>query len=506
MKGLRFFAGWIHVARKEGRATLLSPRLLIIAGILALAVLAGTYAIAPGVGGGFGAPNRIVFDIIYEEGLNTSRPALALFAVTPTGDSIPNLEVRLVNLTSARGPAEEYEILRTNFTDATGWVRFEGLWSDYPDHELGLVIADENSVRLSVGTYYEGGEPIPNWGHLEIRTIALGGSPDQQTLFALFHDTQGRALDEADVYIFYTPWDEDIPFDPYAEEPPGGWERYLNGTTDERGFYLRPEPLGSGHYIVRAERGELNGTSNIGFYATPGPGFPEYGPDAILLFSGLLFVPLILPVMALVISYDSVARERSEGSLDMLLSKPVTRMGVAFGKLSGVFASMAVPVAVIFLAAAGLVWGLTGQPPTGPFLAGFLGAVLLLLLVYTLLFLAVSANVRNLGTALLVSILLFLVFAFFWSLVSFIIASIFATPGSVKWFQIAVVLSLVSPSSLYQQLLSLSVPGFLGGFFFGVGGPTQAVALYWIASAAVLWVAVPLVLFLLAMKYRVTEA
>ncbi len=504
MKGLGFLAGWIPVARKEGRATLLSVRLLIIAGISALAVLAGTYAIAPGIGGGFGAPSHIVFDIVYHEDLNASRPALGLFAVTLTGESISELGVDLVNLTSS-GPLGEGEVLRTGFTDATGWARFEGLWSDYPNHGLGLSVPAGGQVSYRVGTYYRGTEPVPNAGYLATRLVSLGGGPDQRTLYSLFLDGRGETIGGADIYIFHYPWEEEEPFDFLRGEPPGGWEPYWNGTTDERGFYLRPEPLGSGNYIVRAEKDELNGTSRFGFFAPPGLGPAEGGPDGVLAFAALLFVPLILPVMALVISYDSVARERSEGSLDTLLSKPVSRTGVALGKLSGVFASMALPVTGIFLAAAGLVWALTGQAPTSPFLASLLGAILFLLLVYTLLFLAVSANVRNLGTALLSSILFFMVFAFFWSLISFLVASIFATPGSVNWLQISVALSAFSPSGVYQQLLSHSLPGFIGGVLGTVGGTTQLLPLHWIALAAVLWVAVPLALFLLAMKYRVTE-
>jgi hypothetical protein len=39
------FAGWLPVTAKEVRGTLLSPRFFIIAILLALAVLAGTYAV-----------------------------------------------------------------------------------------------------------------------------------------------------------------------------------------------------------------------------------------------------------------------------------------------------------------------------------------------------------------------------------------------------------------------------------------------------------------------------
>jgi ABC-type transport system involved in multi-copper enzyme maturation permease subunit len=162
-------------------------------------------------------------------------------------------------------------------------------------------------------------------------------------------------------------------------------------------------------------------------------------------------------------------------------------------------------VAVLLVAAA-LIWLTGGTPPTGSFLASFVGVALFLLLVYTLLFLAVSANVRSLGTALLVSILLFLLYAFFWGPISFIVPSLFAPPGSVRWFEISVVLSLGNPTAVYQQLLALSLPALLGVFFGPFGGVPQEVPLWWTAAAGAIWIAVPLALFLWAMKYRVSEA
>ncbi len=253
------------------------------------------------------------------------------------------------------------------------------------------------------------------------------------------------------------------------------------------------------------EKGELNATSGLGFsFFGPNP-FGE-GPDGVLAFSGLLFVPLILPIMAMVLAYGAIARERAEGSLDLLLSKPVSRIGVGLGKLTGVFGSMALPVVAVLLVAAALIWLTTGTPPTGSFLASFVGVALFLLLVYTLLFLAVSANVRHLGTALLISILLFLLFAFFWGPVSSIVPSLFAPPGSVRWFEISVVLSLGNPTGVYQQLLTLSLPALLGVFFGPFGGVPQEVPLWWTASAGAIWIVVPLALFLWAMKYRVSEA
>jgi ABC-2 type transport system permease protein len=495
--------GWYPVASKEGRSTFLSPRFLIIVAILALALLAGTYSVLPGTLGGGGVPNRVILAAHYSEGLNLSRPGMALFAASPTGEPLAGVEVQLVNLTSYRG-GEDFEVLASKTTDASGWVRFDGLWRDYPEHELGLTLPGEGGIHIGASTYNGGGNVIANHGRLDTRLLPLGGRGGQQTLFAVFTDAEGTPLEGADIYIVQVPEDLEGSFRYYEEGPPGGWQPYRNGTTGANGFYVRPEPLDAGEYVVRAEKGELNATSGFGFFGV-GPTLIQ-GPDGVLAFSGLLFVPLIIPIMALVLAYDSVARERSQGSLDMLLSKPVSRYGVALGKLLGVFGSMALPVVAVILIAAALVWYLTGLSPTGSFLAAFLGNTLLLLLVYTVIFLAVSANVKNLGTSLLISILFFALFAFFWGLVSFIVASTLARPGSVAWFQISVTMSLASPTGVYQQLLTMALPALLGGIVGPIAGTAQALPPLWVATSAVLWIAIPLVAFLLAMKYRVTES
>ncbi|MFQ5920240.1 MAG: ABC transporter permease subunit, partial [Thermoplasmata archaeon] len=469
MRGLASLKGWLPVAAKEGRATLFSVRLVIITAILALAVLAATLTIAPGLGGGGGVPSRIVHEFHYYPELNHSRPALALFVTSVGGSPVAGLSVELVNIViTPRGPSQ-FEVLEATTTDASGWVRFENLTTRFPNRELALRLADEPGPLY--GFVYTGTEPVPpepieNFGLLGLRTVPLGGGQGSQILSLVFIDASGAMIEGASVYIWRIP--EDFVGNPFEEAPPGGWEPYLNGTTNSAGHYFRPDPLLSGEYRVYAEKGELNATSGFGFFFGGNP--LAESPDGILAFSGILFVPLILPIMALVLAYGAIARERSEGSLDLLLSKPVSRIGVGLGKLTGVFGSMALPVVAVLLSAAALSWLTVGTPPTGSFLAGFVGEAIFLLLVYTLLFLAVSANVRNVATALLVSILLFLLFAFFWGLVSTLVASLVAPPGSVRWFEIIVAFSLGSPTGVYQQFLTLSVPALLGGFFGPFGG------------------------------------
>lgn len=492
-------AGWLPVAGKEGRATLFSPRFLIIVGILALAVLAGTYSVLPGAGGGAGTPQHLAYGFEYFPDLNGSRASLALFVASLDGQPVSGLDVHLAN--SSGGPRFVTNVLETEVTDASGWVRFENLGEMYPDQELFLVLAEEPEDPLAYTYTGFHGSVLENRGQMYSHILALGGA-SRRVVSLVFMDVAGNLQADADVYIYRLDDDGGLP-PPFDEPPPEGWEPYHNGTTDARGYYQRDEPLESGTYRLRVAKGPLNATTGFGFSSPSDP--LSQGPDGVLAFSALLFLPLILPVMALVVAYDSVARERSEGSLDMLLSKPVSRVGVGIGKLAGTLASTAVPVVGVLLSGAALVWGVTGQSPSPVFLASFLGEALLLLLIYTVLFLAVSANVRNLGTALLVSILLFLLFGFFWSFVTFIVATMLTTPGSVAWYQMSLTLSLGSPSALYQMLVSISLSTtFFGGFLGGVGS-ADPLPLLWVGASAALWTVVPLLLFLLAMQYRVTE-
>lgn len=512
--------GWLPVAAKEGRATVLSPRLVIIASVLALTFLAGTYAITPGGGGGGPGSSQIVFAFTYNENLHRERYAVAIFAADVAGVPLPGVEFQLLNITRSEDP-EDADLLETKETDVTGWVRFEGLTERYPNSQLIVDRADSpGSVLEYVSTfgYYDPCEELPpeepcepefymvrNEGRLRTATLPLGLSPEQQYLYLVFTDANATPIEGAAVHIRAleeAQWDTETA----SQEPAGGWAPYLNGTTDANGFYVRPEPLGSGFYVVHVSDGTLNSTSFP--YVSEYFGPLKYGPDGVLAFSGLLFIPLVLPIMALVVASGAIARERAEGTLDALLSKPVSRIGVGVGKFAGAFASMALPVTVILVLAALLVWLRTDLPPTLPFVAAFVGETLLLLAIYTLIFLAISANVRSRGTALLVSILVFVLFAFFWALISFFVLATFSGLGPAITHQIATLMLLVPPGGAYERLLFLSMPGLPGfNLLFGFAlGTTAEVPLAWIAAAAALWVALPLALFLAGMKYRVTKA
>ncbi|HZY94416.1 MAG TPA: ABC transporter permease subunit [Candidatus Bathyarchaeia archaeon] len=503
MKGPTWFRGFFPVASKELKTTLLSIRLIIMTTILALAFLAGTYAVLPGSTGPAGTDRQIVYSFAYYPDLNSSNPALAAVVTSPTGMHLSGIKVQLVNSTfyTSRGPVQ---VLETKNTDSSGLARFEQLWPKYARSQLGLWLPDSSQgspyiIGPKVGT----GIRLNNTGMVEMQPIQLANNLNLQTISLVFAGRNGTLLASGDVFLWNITATLPPPGPPWTWTPPGGgWPNYKIGSTDATGYYIAPKPIGPGNYVIRAQKGNLNGTSTYDFGGAVST--PPSGPETPLALAGALFMPIILPLMALALGYDAIARERSEGSLDLLMSKPISRLGVAAGKVLGTFTSALVPVVGVILAAAGLVYAVTGRASSGSFLAGLLGASFFLVLSYVLIFLTVSALARSLGTAVLFSVILFLLFDIFWNLIGFLIAGNVGTPGSVSWYQAMQTVGLFSPTGAYLQLLSTSLSG-IGVSAFLASSVAQPLPLVWVLLSVGGWTVAPLLLFAWAMKYRVTE-
>ena len=473
--------------------------------MLALAVLGGTYAITPGPISPTSVPKFVTYNLGYYPDLNATHPALAAFIASPTGDHLSGINVQLVKETGQRfGPTgTRFQLLQTNSTDSSGWVRFNKLWTSYPNSSLGLVYPDlKGSYFCCVSTAAAISPPYKNTGDAMWHVLSLGDS-SKKTLSLVFTDTMGQPLSSADVLVWRVPNATSLqgPYD--KQSPPDGWTtKYKIGMTDSSGFFINPQPYDNWPYLSHVMKGGLNSTFLFGSFDTT---TPISGPDTGLAFAAVLFVPTILPIVSLALAYDAISREKSEGTLDLLLSKPVSRLGVALGKILGVVGSELVPLLIVVSSSAGLAWGIAGAAPSGSLVFGLLGSAVYLVLAYSLLFLAVSSLSRSLGSALLTSVLLFLMFGFFWSLITTLIANLAGPSGSVAWFQTYTTMPLFSPTGVYQQLLSFFISGPAFGSNVSTEAPLQS-PLPWITAAATAWIIIPLFLFAWAMKYRVSQS
>nr|EGQ40490.1 MAG: hypothetical protein J07AB56_12190 [Candidatus Nanosalinarum sp. J07AB56] len=176
-------------------------------------------------------------------------------------------------------------------------------------------------------------------------------------------------------------------------------------------------------------------------------------------------LPLAAAVLGVAISYNSVARERESGTLELLLSYPVYRDEVVNGKLIANLFLVSVALFFAMGAALGLGMQLTGLPLTGSTLLR-LGLAWVGTVVYTGLFAAVgtmfstllSTSWRSLAASALV--LLACVSA---PLTSGIIANaVYPMDGSSdasadreeKRTQLRTTLNRVSPTTSYQNYVS----------------------------------------------------
>lgn len=85
--------------------------------------------------------------------------------------------------------------------------------------------------------------------------------------------------------------------------------------------------------------------------------------DVFTIMTGLN-LPLAAGVLALLLSYDVVSKEREEGTIELLLSYPVYRDEVINGKFAAGLFTVALALLIAFVASSGLAIYLTGQLPT----------------------------------------------------------------------------------------------------------------------------------------------
>ena len=259
------------------------------------------------------------------------------------------------------------------------------------------------------------------------------------------------------------------------------------GTTNRYGYLQIQLPFGRSVVNVTVA-GE---TESMPVFAEDfGGGLPfASGPDFVLaIIVSLSFV--VVSIFAIVISFDAISKERVQGTMDLLLSRPASRTGVLIGKLLGAFFAVALPVTVVNLAGIGAIAAASGKGPTGAFAAAFVGGSLLLIVLYILVQFIWSTLAKTSGTAVLFGVLVWLLFNILYPIVTAVIANLAFSNDPAGYFRFNQAAALGNPTSISANLVFLSAPPNLGGF---AGSALDPVLL---GAAAIVWFAA---LFFLAL-------
>jgi ABC-2 type transport system permease protein len=218
---------------------------------------------------------------------------------------------------------------------------------------------------------------------------------------------------------------------------------------------------------------------------------------ASFFFSGVL--GFFIPLMTIIGSYSSYGKDRLTGVLESVLARPVTKRGLAMSR----FLSTVLSFTLASAAAVGVV-DLLLNSAGGSFLdQSYVLAIIAGLAVevaaFTGLIFLLSHLLKSTGALLGISIVLFLVLDFFWSLIIFVLTLLLGgTSGSAVALQ-ATFLSYYANPAQFLALINVYILETSSGFLLTPSN--YGVTLPAIILDGILWAVLPFLAFLyLAIK------
>ncbi len=177
------------------------------------------------------------------------------------------------------------------------------------------------------------------------------------------------------------------------------------------------------------------------------------------------FLSFLVPLMAIGLGFDAINSEHNRRTLSRILSQPIYRDALLFGKFLAGLVTLSISLITLWLLVIGLGLLLIGIPPGAEEIARSF-VFLLVTIVYAGVWLALallfSILFRSAATAALVTLGLWLLVTFIWPVLSGALAQIIVppdprytalglqTPGTAQLEQI---LARFSPSTLYAEVV-----------------------------------------------------
>ena len=179
------------------------------------------------------------------------------------------------------------------------------------------------------------------------------------------------------------------------------------------------------------------------------------------LFSMVQFVAFFGPLIGLVLGFDSINRERNEGTLSKLLSQPIYRDVVINGKFLAGMITISIMLVAIVLVITGLGLSTVGVIP-GVEEAWRILIYLIISVIYISFWLGVailfSILFRSIATSALAALAVWIFFSFFISLGASVLANAVmpdmgdsSTESVLKKAKIVKAVTLISPMELYTN-------------------------------------------------------
>ena len=226
----------------------------------------------------------------------------------------------------------------------------------------------------------------------------------------------------------------------------------------------------------------------IAYFGAAQQGAVGFASIEVTIASLVSLVIYLIPLIALILGFDAIVGERERGSLDLLLSMPITRLELLLGKYLGLAAALALSTVAGF-GLVGMVL-LTGFDFNALFhYAGFVLSSVLLGMSFLSMAVAVSvfAVDRTRASGLAIALWFFFVLVFDLLLLGALVATGGHAGGEIfPW------LMLANPADVFRVLNVFSLDEVRSLYGLSTVFPDGLAAPWKLALVMVLWIAVPL--------------
>ena len=194
------------------------------------------------------------------------------------------------------------------------------------------------------------------------------------------------------------------------------------------------------------------------------------GMDFSPLMMGFQFLGHILgsigPLVAIVLGFDAIVKERKSGSLNVLMTHPVYRDNVITGKLVGLMAALGMVIVVAVVVPVGIMFSVSGisvNPEELGRIIVYIGLVFLLLSIYLALGVTTSTFCKEPSNSLVYSLAVWVVLGTLLVQIAFVLAIIITgqsmysmqEPANQENYMVVVQQILhISPLTHFNELIS----------------------------------------------------
>jgi Cu-processing system permease protein len=233
---------------------------------------------------------------------------------------------------------------------------------------------------------------------------------------------------------------------------------------------------------------------SLAFLGSAPTGTVAASPLAVTAVSLSSLTIFLIPLIALLLSYDAVLGEIDRGTMALLLTYPVARWEVLAGKFLGHVAVLTFAILVGYGVAGAALWFASEQPDPYAWyaFASMIASSVLLGAAFIAIGYLVNTLVRDRGTAAGVAVGIWLVFVLIYDMA--LLGGLVADQGRFMTPAVLNVLLLLNPADAYRlfNLAGFANVGALSGLA-GLGEQTR-IGPAMLIGAMTLWVVVPLLL------------